>query len=389
MMISRITALLIALVALIAAFACIPAMAQDAAALPDFSALVEGINPMQPDAGDFLDTDTTALAKKANELYQAGSYEEAAKYYLALLRFNISDGGAIYGLACCYGLMGDGALAAKYLKRAAKAGMTDVDWVKNDPDFEKVRETPEFAEALAAMESEIAKKNADTGAVMQVSSVGYYPCRVFLPPGFNADEEHALILGLHGYGDNPDNFIKLHKRMGGADLIFASLQAQYPFLDGKDIGYSWYSDFGVKGDDAVNTFNASRTAAVGHVASAIAALKAKYKVDKVYLLGFSQGCAMAYYAGFAHPELVSGIICFGGWLDSEFITPEMRAGAKGLRVFIAHGEKDPVIEFKSGVDARDLLTAEGFDVTFAAFDGEHAVPEAPLKQAIAWVLGKT
>ncbi len=381
MMISRNRVLLIALAALIAMFACIPAMAQEAAA-QDFSALVEGISPMQADAGDFLDTDITALAKKANELYQGGSYEEAAKYFLALLRFNISDGGAIYNLACCYGLMGDVALAAKYLKRAAKAGMTDIGWVKNDTDFAKVRETTEFAEAIAAMEEEIAKKNADTGSVMQVSSVGYDPCRVFLPPGFNADEEHTLILGLHGYGDNPDNFIKLHKRMGGPDLIFAALQAQYPFLDGKDIGYSWL--LGNEGDEAL--YGNTRIAAVEHVASAIAALKAKYKVDNVYLLGFSQGCAMAYYAGFTHPEMVSGIICFGGWLDTEAITPEVRAKAKGLRVFIAHGEKDPVAEFKSGEDARDLLTAEGFDVTFAGFDGAHAVPEAPLKQAIAWAL---
>ena len=384
MMISRITALLIALAALIAAFACYPAVAQEAAAPPDFSALVEGINPMQPDAGDFLDTDTSALLKKANELYLGGNFEDAAKYLLALLRLNISDSEAIYHLASCYGHMGNGPLAAKYLKRAAKAGMTDIGWLMYDPDFANVLSTPEFAEALTAMEGEYKAKQAELGEFVAVRSEGYYSCRVFLPPGFNVDEEHTLILGLHGYGDNPDNFIKLHKRMGGADLIFASLQAQYPFLDGKDIGYSWL--IGNEGEPEL--YGNTRTAAVGHVASAIAALKAKYKVDKVYLLGFSQGCAMAYYAGFAHPELVSGIICFGGWLDTEFITPEMRAGAKGLRVFIAHGEKDPVIEFKSGVDARDLLTAEGFDVTFAAFDGEHAVPEAPLKQAVAWVLGQ-
>ena len=390
MMITRNTLTLLtafALAALIAAFACLPAMAQEtqqAQAQPDFSALVEGIDPMQADAGDFLDTDITALAKKANELYQGGSYEEAAKYFLALLRYNISDGGAIYNLACCYGLMGDGALAAKYLKRAAKAGMEDVGWVKNDSDFAKVRETPEFAEAIAAMEEEIAKKNADAGNVMQVSSVGFYPCRVFLPPGFDAAKSHTLILGLHGYGDNPDNFIKLHKRMGDPNLIFASLQAQYPFQDGKDIGYSWL--MGNEGD--AELYNNTRIAAVGHVACAIAALKAKYKVDKVYLLGFSQGCAMAYYAGFAHPELVRGIICFGGWLDTEGIMPEWRAEAKGLRVFIAHGTKDPVVEYKNGEDARDLLIAEGFDVTFASFDGAHAVPEAPLKQAVAWVLGE-
>jgi predicted esterase len=380
-MISRSSLLLIALAALVAMFACLPAMAQEAAA-PDFSALVEGVNPMQADAGDFLDTDITALAKQANELYQGGSYEEAAKYFLALLRFNISDGGAIYNLACCYGLMGDGALAAKYLKRAAKAGMTDIGWVKDDSDFAKVRETPEFAEAITAMEDEYKAKQAELGEFVAVRSEGYYSCRVFLPPGFNADEEHTLILGLHGYGDTNENFIKLHKRMGDPDLIFAAPQGQYPFLDGKDIGYSWL--FGNESDEAL--FGNTRIAAVEHVASAIAALKAKYKVDKVYLLGFSQGCAMAYYSGFAHPELVSGIICFGGWLDTEVITPEVRAAAKGLRVFIAHGTKDPVVEYKNGEDARDVLTAEGFDVTFASFDGPHAVPEAPLKQAVAWVL---
>ena len=75
----------------------------------------ETIEPLLKGIGDFLDVELNTYRKKARDAYQSGKYEESAKYYLALLRYDIHDAISIYNLACCYGLMGEEALATKYL----------------------------------------------------------------------------------------------------------------------------------------------------------------------------------------------------------------------------------------------------------------------------------
>ena len=62
----------------------------------------ESIDKYQEDIGDFLDVDVSEFAKEAQLRYNAGEYEDAAKYYLAALRYDINDGGSIYNPACCY-----------------------------------------------------------------------------------------------------------------------------------------------------------------------------------------------------------------------------------------------------------------------------------------------
>jgi tetratricopeptide (TPR) repeat protein len=116
------------------------AVAQDSTTDVDWSN-PDSIDVLQPDIGDFLDVDLAALEKIATDAYQAGEWEKAAKYYLALLRYDISDSGNIYNLACCYGLMGEAELAAKYLERAYRAGFTDIEHISWDPDFDSVRQS--------------------------------------------------------------------------------------------------------------------------------------------------------------------------------------------------------------------------------------------------------
>ena len=100
----------------------------------------------------------------------------------------------------------------------------------------------------------------------------------------------------------------------------------------------------------------------------------------------SQGCSLAYTAGLSDPELVRGIICFGGWLDEEILTEEKLKLAGGVRVFIAHGNHDNVVEFEKGRQALARLEELGFDVTFYEFDGAHQVPEDACLAAQEWML---
>ena len=342
----------------------------------------ESIDPYRADAGDFLDVDIAALNAMAQAAYQAGKYEDAARYFLVALRGDIRNSGSLYDLACCYGLLGKAELAAKYLDRAVKAGYEDVDHVNGDKDFDKVRKDPAFVSVVNGMAERARARAAGTGEVCYFDAPGYVKCRVHLPAKYDPKKRYTLLVGLHGFGDTAEHFSALWTRMGEPDLIYATPETQYPFLIGNQTGYSWEVTDGAA---APSVRNRSREMTEEYVVRAVQGLKLKYNPKDVYLLGFSQGCGLTYTTGIKNPKVFAGIVCFGGWLDTEWLRPSTIDKAKGMRVFIAHGKKDNVVAYDNGTKARDVLTKNGNDVTFFPFDGAHQVPEGALKAAIAWI----
>ena len=342
------------------------------------------IDPYSASAGDFLDLDLEQLEKEAREAYHAQKYEEAAVLYLKYLRRNITDGGNIYNLACCFGLLGKPRLAAKYLERAYKAGFTDVGWMKKDPDFEKVRGNEQFDAMIACLEAQAKRKAEGKGKAIYISALAQFRCRLRFPKGYDAAKTYPLVVGLHGYGSDPESFVGLWNRFDNPQFIYAVPQAPYPYLRGNEQGYSWIAR--LPEEDAAS--DRSKLESEEYVARLVRHLKAEYKIGETYLLGFSQGCGMTYATGIKNHELFKGLICFGGWFPKRWLVE--RAGVNldemnGLRVFIAHGSKDTVVKPAEALKAKEILEEHGYDVTLYEFDGGHRVPKEALHKAQKWM----
>jgi predicted esterase len=329
--------------------------------------------------GDFLDVNLDSLSNRASDFYQAGKYEEAARYYLALLNHNVTDAYSIYDLACCYGLLGKDTLAAGYLRRAVTAGFDNLKHAQNDRDFDKVRKEPVFKAMMDSLNALAEKKAAKLGNLMHVSAPAMFRYRVHLPANYDSTKGYLLVIGLHGLGGDVDNFIRLWGGFGDSNLIYAAAQAPYPYPAGSRLGYSWLAT-----DDSA-TRAKTTLMSEDYVAAVTRDLTRRYKTDGVYLLGLSQGCAMTYKAGIRYHDLYQGLICFSGWLDTSELTPDLLKAGKGLRVFIAHGKQDQSINYQQGVAARDILKSYGYDVTFRDFEGGHVINAAILKQTVPWV----
>ena len=95
----------------------------------------------------------------------------------------------------------------------------------------------------------------------------------------------------------------------------------------------------------------------------------KYQISDIYLLGFSQGCGLTYTTGIRYYDLYKGLICFGGWLNMDRLSDDDIASAKELKVFIAQGKDDNMVEFKEGEIVEKQLTEMGYDVKFPEFKG--------------------
>ena len=342
------------------------------------------VNELDPTAGSFLDFPLDSVSRAANAAYQAARYNEAARLYLSALEHDVTNSGDIYNLACCYGLLKQDTLAALYLRRAFRAGFEDIGHVKQDPDFDSVRTRPVFASVVDSLSAGAESNSTRAGTQVDIEASCLVPGYIRLPADYDSTRAYPLVIGLHGYGATPKSFAKLYERAGSPELIYVCLQAPYAFGAGRDLGYSWST--WNRNDSTVD--ERSTRLSGDFIATAARRLSTRFKTSGTWLLGFSQGCFMAYRTGIGHPDLFKGIICFGGGLDTMSLGAADYAAAKGLKVFAAHGKEDRMVEYKYGTTTRDFLIRKGFNVTFVDFKGGHTVPEEPLKRAVKWMLSE-
>lgn len=344
----------------------------------------ELLDPLNWEIGDFLDIDFNQWVWKAREAYRQKEYRQAAKYYLYLLKHNFSHAETIYSLACCYGLLGEGRLAARYLIRAVNAGYLDIEHIRKDPDFKKVRKNPSFMATMKNIEDYI--KNF--GDVVYVEAVKMIPCRIQLPENYNPEKSYPLLVGLHGNGGTPEEFITTWNTINNPDFIYASPQGAY--YRTQDVGskirrYKWgfpteNKNMWVKADLITEKY----------VLNVVKELSGMYNISDVYLLGFSEGAGFTYIIGLRNPDIFKGIICFAGYLsdpDDEniILNKEHLEKSKNMKVFIAHGKQDSAIGFKSGQKAKNFLEKYGYKVKFYEFNGGHTVDPGALNEAVKWI----
>lgn len=102
--------------------------------------------------------------------------------------------------------------------------------------------------------------------------------------------------------------------------------------------------------------------------------------------GFSMGSVMSYSLGLGpgRPS-PAGILAFSGFVPSVDGWHADLESRIGLRAFIAHGRRDPVIDVEFARRARDLLQAVGLEVSYHESDVAHDIDPAHIGVACDWL----
>jgi phospholipase/carboxylesterase len=105
--------------------------------------------------------------------------------------------------------------------------------------------------------------------------------------------------------------------------------------------------------------------------------------------GFSMGTVMSYSLGLGPDRPApAGILAFSGFVPVvDGWEPDL-AGRHGLRAFIAHGRRDPIMEIGFARRARELLEGAGLDVEYHESDAAHHIDPDHVRPAVEW-LGAT
>lgn len=182
--------------------------------------------------------------------------------------------------------------------------------------------------------------------------------------------------------------VMLHGRSGDEDVmwVFAStvpddwlIVAPRAIQADPDGDYSWHP----RRPDAWPSLIAFDEA-VAALVKFIRALPALYQADPdhVYLMGFSQGAALAYAVALRHPGLVKGVAGLVGFTP-EGIGSDQRP-LEGLPVFMAAGTNDPRIPLVRSRASAGVLRQAGAALEYNEYDTEHKLTPDAIRDLRRW-----
>ena len=81
--------------------------------------------------------------------------------------------------------------------------------------------------------------------------------------------------------------------------------------------------------------------------------------SKIFLLGGSQGCAMALYVALHKSEKIGGVIGICGYLMKEIVLSDCLS-KKDLPILLLHSKKDELVPFKDAMESYKRFEHEKF-----------------------------
>jgi phospholipase/carboxylesterase len=169
---------------------------------------------------------------------------------------------------------------------------------------------------------------------------------------------HMLVIMLHGVGSSCADLASLANVWKDAlpDAVFASPNAPSPSSFGA--GYQWFSVAGVTEDNRSGRIKEARPAFDATISAIIKDNGFADRLDRVVLVGFSQGTIMALDAVASGRWPVGAVVGFSGRLAS----PLPLAPAVKTPVLLLHGSADPVIPAVETTRAATALQPFGISV---------------------------
>ena len=149
----------------------------------------------------------------------------------------------------------------------------------------------------------------------------------------------SLVVLLHGVGSSGSDLAPLGAawRQALPETTFVAPDAPLPF--GQGPGRQWFSVANITEANRPERVAAARAAFDRTLAEIIAAHGLTGHLDRVALVGFSQGAIMALDAVASGRWPVAAVVALAGRLA----TPPPLTPAKGTRALLIHGAADPVI----------------------------------------------
>lgn len=193
-----------------------------------------------------------------------------------------------------------------------------------------------------------------------------------------------LLIALHGYGASKWHAMREAKIIAPEGFALAALQGPHQHLrEPKEkggplrFGFGWLTNFHPEESVAVHH---------GAVLEMIDALvdEGIADRDKIFLLGFSQSCALNYRFAFTHQNVLRGVIGIAGGLPGDWET-NLAYKPTNAAVFHLAGERDEFYGPERVASYADQLRMRAPDVDFRSYDAAHEISAAMRADIREWL----
>ena len=211
----------------------------------------------------------------------------------------------------------------------------------------------------------------------EVAAANDWPLRTFLPVGYEPNYPYPLLVFLHGHGSSEDQVLRFAPRISRRNYVCIAPRGPQSLgqrEDGRPI-YSW----GPEGHDDPNVeeyiFRAIEQTRQGlHIHS-----------ERIYLVGFREGAAVAYRLGLLYPERFAGIVALNGALPRHG-APRLRLpDVRKLRLLLGHGIANAIVPISMARQDSRLFYTAGLDVVFRNHATTHKIHVDMLRDIDRWV----
>lgn len=197
-----------------------------------------------------------------------------------------------------------------------------------------------------------------------------------------------LLIALHGYGASKWHALREAKLIAPDNFALASLQGPHQHLrepkqkDGPlRFGFGWLTNY-----------HPEESVALHHEAllQMIESLVAEGIADpeRIFLLGFSQSCALNYRFAFTHTGVLRGVIGICGGLPGDWETNHAYKET-AASVFHLAGTRDEYYPPARVANYAVQLRQRARQVEFRSYDAGHEISETMRADLRVWLKGKS
>jgi phospholipase/carboxylesterase len=205
-----------------------------------------------------------------------------------------------------------------------------------------------------------------------------------------APQPRASVIWLHGLGADGGDFVPIIPELGLSSQL--AIRFVFPHAPIRPVTINngmrmraWYD---IAAADLTNRADLS---GVKQSAAQVAALVERERnrgiePGRIVLAGFSQGGAIALYAGVRYPQRLAGIMALSTYvIGPDTLAAEASPANAGVPIFMAHGTADPVVRFVWGEASKRLLEERGYPVEWHSYPMEHSVCIEEVRSIGAWL----
>ena len=193
-----------------------------------------------------------------------------------------------------------------------------------------------------------------------------------------------LLIALHGYGANKRQMMREARQMTPDEFAIVSLQGFHQHLkEPKEpggplrFGFGWLTNFhseesiGIHHQALLDVIRALTSEGIAHA-------------RRIFLLGFSQSCALNYRFAFTHQEILRGVIGMCGGLPGDLESSELYKPTEAS-VFHLSGIRDEFYTPDRVADYKQRLRRYARDVVVKSYEAGHEFVPAMREDVREWL----